>query len=122
MDNVSLPNINRAASENSIFFSNNGRVATPAGNPKSAYELKMEKLAAMYFPEIDSGGSVKSRLSGLEETAISQSQFNKLNQQTLNSLSENLDTVDLNIKGLILSMQVDFDSRLASLKKEYDHR
>jgi hypothetical protein len=121
MDNLSLPNINRAASENSIFFSNNGRAATP-GNPKSQYELKMEKLAAMYFPEIDAGGSVKTRLSNLEETAVSQSQFNKVNQQTLTSLSENLDAVDLNIKGLILSMQVDFDSRLMSLKKEYDHR
>ena len=76
----------------------------------------------MQFPVVDTNASVKGRLSTLEGTASTQIAYNKQNEAALNSLSKNLHDVDGNIKTLILSMQNDFDQRLLSLKKEYDHR
>lgn len=121
MNSITLPKINQSVVDNGIIYTNNGRTSSP-DHEKTEFELKMEKLTSMYFPEIDAAASVKARLSNLEETCSSQSHHNRQTEQTLLCLSKDLERTDGNIKDIILSMQNDFDIRLQSLKKEYDHR
>ena len=121
MDGVSLPYINRATSENSVFY-NSAKNGNQDGPTKTEFSLRMEKLVSMYFPGIDPEASVKTRLNNLEETAAAQSNHNNQTQQTISALSKNVDDVDGNLKELLLNMQNDFDTRLLALKKEYDHR
>jgi hypothetical protein len=123
MESGALPSINRASSgDNAPFYSGTTRSNTPGPTAKADYDYKMDKLAAMYFPGIDPEASVKSRLNNLEETVHAQANHNKQNHQTIGALSRHLEDVDSNLKGIILSMQTDFDTRLSQLKKEYDHR
>lgn len=117
---LTLPNINRASSENSIYFSNGFRKIPES--PKSVFEQRVDRITALSFPVVDSEASVKSRLNTLEATAEVQTEHNKQSEQSLLSLATNIEEVDTNIKSLLLNMQTDFDLRLTTMKKEYDHR
>lgn len=117
---LTLPKIDRASSENSIYFGNS--IRKPDGSPKSVFEQRVERLSSLAFPTVDSEASVKGRLSTLEATVAVQSEHNRQGENSLLNLSRNLEEVDINIKTLILNMQADFDARLTALKKEYDHR
>lgn len=117
---LTLPRIDRASSENSIYSSTGARKHD--GSPKSAFDQRVDHLRAIPFPVVDSEASVKSRLLTLESTAAAQDEYNKQEGNSLLALSKNLDDVDTNIKTLILNMQSDFDMRILAMKKEYDHR
>lgn len=122
---VSLPNINRASSENSIFFagaSTKGATNHTEQTVKSLLEKRIDRMGALDFPAMDGAASVKGRLSLLENAMDVQGDHNKQSQQTFLALSKNMEDMDGGIKSLILSMQNDFDLKLATMKKEYDHR
>ena len=123
---MTLPHINRAFSENSVLYNNNSNnipiTFNDDGNLQRKFDQCVDTMVHMNFPTLDALQSVKGRLNNLEATADTQSEYNKQTEQSLTYVSKNLQDVDLNIKSLILSMQNDFDQRLASLKKEYDHR
>mmetsp|Transcript_22336 Transcript_22336/g.37366 ORF Transcript_22336/g.37366 Transcript_22336/m.37366 type:complete len:194 (-) Transcript_22336:295-876(-) len=122
MDGVSLPVINSAASENNILYSNNNVPIDVIEEEGNKFDLDMDHLATIPFPAVDSNSSMKNRINCLEITAERQAEHNNVAHQTFTSLSNNVKHVDENIKSLLLSMQNDFDQRLAQLKKEYDHR
>ena len=120
---ISLPNINRASSENSIFYAG---MSTKAGQgeqtAKSSFEKRIDRMGALDFPVMDGAASVKGRLALLETSVDVQGDHNKQAQQSLLAVSKNLDDVDGNIKSMLLNMQNDFDLKLSTMKKEYDHR
>jgi hypothetical protein len=124
MDGVTLPVIGMGR-DNTILESNsNGSIDVieeeDVGVDK--FEQGLELMALMSFPDLDPKSSMKSRISNLETTEDVQSEYNKATQHSFINVSANLKSCDDNIKSLLISMQNDFDQRLALLKKEYDHR
>lgn len=119
---VSLPNINRASSENSIFYAGASMKAQTEQNAKSSFEKRIDRMSSLDFPVMDGAACVKGRLALLETAMDVQGDHNKQAQQSFLAVSKNLDDVDGNIKTLLLNMQSDFDLKLATMKKEYDHR
>lgn len=119
---VSLPNINRASSENSIFYAGVSTKGGQGDQNRTMFEKRIDRMSALDFPATDAAASVKGRIIILETCADVQSDHNKQTQQSFLAAAKNLEDVDGNIKSLLLNMQSDFDLKLATMKKEYDHR
>ena len=122
-NSVSLPAISRSNVDNTSY-SNNMFPVEVVDDGKSIKHLnrKMEMMASLNYPDIDQQASVKARISALETAAGTQSTYNKCNDLALHLMEKHVQDVDGNIKNLLLSMQSDFDQRISSLQKEYDHR
>lgn len=82
----------------------------------------VQRLATQPFPPVAPEQSMKNRISALEQTAEVQSDFNKLSHRTFINLSAELQTTEETLKDMINQVQNNFDSKLAAMKKEYDHR
>ncbi len=83
----------------------------------------VQRLSNQPFPEpMNDQSSMKNRISNLERTAEVQTDFNKLSHRTFVNLSGDLQTTEETLKDLINQVQNSFDSKLAAMKKEYDHR
>jgi hypothetical protein len=86
------------------------------------FEQSVERLTTLGYPQVNPDASVKHRLQTLENISSVQSVFNKSSHDSFVNLSADLSGTDQSLKELILQMQINFDLKLATLKKEYDHR
>lgn len=86
------------------------------------FDISFQKLLAIQFPPMNPVASVKNRLNTLEESAEKQHQFDKLTGQTFQNLSNNVTGLEDMMREIIRQSQSDMESKLATLKKEYDHR
>jgi hypothetical protein len=86
------------------------------------FEQSVDRLTTLGYPQVNSDASVKHRIQTLENITSIQSVFNKTSHDSFVNLSADLSGTDQNLKELILQMQNSFDAKLATLKKEYDHR
>lgn len=92
----------------------------PVGNTK--FDISTKKMEKISFPVINDNASVKIRLSTLESTVFTQSEFNRLNVESFGNLADNLNVVDSNLQDLLRQAHEHFTSVIAALKKEYDHK
>ncbi len=86
------------------------------------FDHTVGKLSTRPFPEVNENASMKSRIATLERTAEVQGDYNKLSHRTFMNLSNDVHGLEEHIKDLMAQMQNNFDNKLASMKKEYDHR
>jgi hypothetical protein len=86
------------------------------------FEQSTEKLTTLNYPHVNPDASIKHRIQTLENIADIQSVFNKTSHDTFINVSGDLNATDKNLKDLMSQMQNSFDNKLATLKKEYDHR
>lgn len=88
----------------------------------SQFVRSVEAMENMDFPTVNAAHSVKARLSTIEEIVSTQGNHNSQCQSSFHRLHGSLNETDDNIKQLLLNMQNDFDQKILTLKKEYDHR
>lgn len=88
----------------------------------NAFEKNTEDLAKVSFTALDPTCSVKERISRLESTASSQSDYNNLTFEALQSGNSNLQLTDINIRDLIDKTEKGIYNTIAELKAEYDHK
>jgi hypothetical protein len=65
---------------------------------------------------------MKNRISNLESTANTQANGNALTVQTFRDMGVHVNNVEFAIRDIISDVQAAFDAKLATMKKEYDHR
>ncbi len=128
MSRVSLPSINNGQGHVSYDEQKSPQFdVEPIVEEEEYNENKfndtVQRLANQPFPEpMNDQCSMKNRITNLERTAEVQSDFNKLSHRTFINLSGDLVSTEEALKDLINQVQNTFDSKLASMKKEYDHR
>lgn len=86
------------------------------------FDHTVNRLATRPFPELNENASMKTRIMTLERTAEVQGDYNKLSHRSFMNLSNDVHGLEDHIKDLMQQMQNSFDNKLATMKKEYDHR
>jgi hypothetical protein len=89
---------------------------------RTKFHSSTEAMAKTMFPVINDNASVKVRLSTLESTVETQSEYNRLTLASFSNLSDNLNNVDLNLQDLLKQTQEHFTNVIAAMKKENDHK
>mmetsp|Transcript_6293 Transcript_6293/g.8780 ORF Transcript_6293/g.8780 Transcript_6293/m.8780 type:complete len:184 (-) Transcript_6293:244-795(-) len=98
---------------------NNFDAELPSG---TKFDVSTSQMAKTVFPIVNNNGSVKVRLSTLESTVETQSNYNRLTLDSFGNLADNLRTTDNNLQDLLRQTQEHFTNVIATLKKEYDHK
>lgn len=88
----------------------------------SKFNAVLQQLSSIPFPPIAGELSVKARISNLEGAALAQSEFNSTAIENFSQLNNSLHAAEDMIKLFLKQTQESFDAKLATLKKEYDHR
>lgn len=86
------------------------------------FDSSTKTMAKTVFPIINDNASVKIRLSTLEATVSTQSDYNRHTLDSFGNLADNLNVVDLNLQDLLRQAHEHFTVVIANMKKEYDHK
>lgn len=88
----------------------------------NTFVKNIEELKKVRFTALDPTCSVKERILKLESTAASQTDYNNLTYDALQSGNSNLLTTENIIKDIIDTTQKGIYNTIAELKAEYDHK
>lgn len=118
-----LPSINGASSPTYGHFSNDEyKEDVRMGSTMSRFEQSLDKFSTLTYPPVNVNDTIKNRIGTVETISATQAELNRASQESFVNLSSDLHATENNLKDLLLQMQNSFDQKLATLKKEYDHR
>ena len=88
----------------------------------NAFDKSADDMTRISFTAADPTISIKERITRLEMTAASQSEYNLLTHETLHNSNTNLLTTENQLTEFIVKTQKAISNTIAELKAEYDHK
>jgi hypothetical protein len=85
-------------------------------------DASLEKLSIINLPILNPTASVKQRITNLEASSDTQASINNLQYECLSNSRDDLRYVTAEFSQALIDLQTSYDAKLASIKKEYDHR